>query len=379
MSDAAHFGRLLTLSKIRAVAWEHGFASLENVEKFLIDLEVLYHMRRAMPGCVVMGGLAVPFHLGRDAARLSIDVDVVAGLDAESSRLAMDRAFKDMDSTIRDAKPHKPRFPRKALPLNMYFCRYNSALDAEPREIKIDLFYGGRPGARTVHFRPPTTLLGAEVDFGVTTYDYSQMIADKLSTLAFGTIGLDAADPGVPKHIHDIASLIMSGGGGIDMSKIAAAFGRTSREESGYMQGSPPTDEKVRDSLRTFYRSLLVPSTGLKLGKAYGGRFAHFAANMLTRNRSRRQLHVTDVMLAGSLAGMVAGVLASEMTAKDATEAVNQIRTKLNKIAALSIPDRNKMARELRGAYDKKGLDYSLVKTMDPDQVYLYGFLPRPD
>ena len=336
-------------------------------------------MRRAMPGCVVMGGLAVPFHLDREASRLSIDVDVVTGLDAEGLRPAMDRAFKDMGSTIRDAKPHKPRFPRKALPLNTYFCRYNSALDTEPREIKIDLFYGGRPGARTAHFHPPTTLLGAEVDFGVTTYDHSQMIADKLSTLAFGTIGLDAADPGVPKHIHDIASLIVSGGGGIDMSKIAVAFGRTSREESGYMQGISPTDEEVHDSLRTFYRSLLVASTGLKLGKPYGGRFAHFATNMLTHSRSRRQLHVTDVMLAGSLAGMVADIRASKLVAKDATEAVNQIRTTLNKIATLSILDRNKMARELRRAYDKESLDYSLVKTMDPDQVYLYGFLPLLD
>ena len=83
---------------------------MENVEKFLIDLEVLYHMRRAMPGCVVMGGLAVPFHLDREAARVSIDVDVVTGLDAEGSRLAMDRAFKDMGGTIRDGKPHRPAF-----------------------------------------------------------------------------------------------------------------------------------------------------------------------------------------------------------------------------------------------------------------------------
>ena len=119
---------------------------MENVEKFLIDLEVLYHMRRAMPGCVVMGGLAVPFHLDREAARVSIDVDVVTGLDAEGSRLAMDRAFKDMGGTIRDGKPHRPRFPRRALPLNTYFCRYTSALDTEPREIKIGLLYARRPG-----------------------------------------------------------------------------------------------------------------------------------------------------------------------------------------------------------------------------------------
>ena len=94
---------------------------MENAEKFLIDLEVLYHMRREMPCCVAMGCMAVPFHLDREASRLSIDVDVVTGLDAEGLRLAMDRAFKDMGRTIRDAKPHKPRFPRKALPLNTHF------------------------------------------------------------------------------------------------------------------------------------------------------------------------------------------------------------------------------------------------------------------
>ena len=319
----------------------------------------------------------MPFHPDRDAAvRLSVDVDAVTGLDAAGSSRAMADAIERMGATITSAKQHKPRFPKKLLPLHTYYCRYNSALEVDEPEIKIDLFYGGRRAARTTHFDPPTALLGAEIDFGVTSYECSQLIADKLSTLAFGTIGLGAADPNVPKHVYDIASLIMSGGGRIDVSEIAASFGTTCREEASYAQGRPVANEDICGSLRTFHRSLLVPSTGLKLGASYAGRFGTFAKNMLTRGRSKSTLHVTDVMLAGILAGMVADVRASRLGAEDATETIRQIRETLKKIGPMSVADANRMARELRGAYRKGSPDYDLVKIMPPEQAYLYGLLP---
>ena len=111
----------------------------------------------------------MPFHPDRDAAvRLSVDVDAVTGLDAAGSSRAMADAIERMGATITSAKQHKPRFPKKLLPLHTYYCRYNSALEVEEPEIKIDLFYGGHRAARTTHFDPPTALLGAEIDFGVT-------------------------------------------------------------------------------------------------------------------------------------------------------------------------------------------------------------------
>ena len=379
MSGAAHLERHLDRASIEAIAKEHGFASEENIEKFLIDFEVLYHMQGAMPDCIVRGGMAVPFHLDSDAAaRLSVDVDAVTCLDAEGASRAMDDALEHMGATITSAKQHKPRSPKKFLPLHTYYCRYISALEVVEPEIKIDLFYGGRPAARTIHFDPPTTLLGVEIDFGVTTYEHSQLIADKLSTLAFGTIGLGAADPNVPKHVHDIASLIMSGGAEIDVSEIVVAFKTTCHEKVAYMQGRPTSDEDICGSLRAFHRSLLVPSTGLKLGESYAGRFGTFASNMLTRGRSKSRLHVTDVMLAGILAEMVADVRASRLVAEEATETIRQIRETLKKIGSMSVADANRLARGQRGAYRKGSPDYDLVKTMPPEQAYLYGHLPSP-
>ena len=378
MSGVAHLERYLDRAAIESIAKDYGFASRANVEKFLIDFEVLYHMQRAIPDCVVRGGMAVPFHLDRDdAVRLSIDVDAVTGLDAEGSSKAMSVAFKNMGATITRVKPHKPRSPTKLLPLHTYYCNYSSALGVKEQDIKIDLFYGGRTAARATSFRPPTTLLGIEVDFGVTAYDYSQMIADKLSTLAFGTMGLDAADPGVPKHIYDIASLIMHGRGRIEISEIVAAFEVTCREEAAYTQGRPAADADVCASLRTFHRNLLVAGTGLELDKPHAGRFATFATNMLARSKSKNRLHVTNVMLAGILAGMVADVRMSKLDAKDATETINQIRETLGRTSSMSVADGNKMARELRRAYPKDGPDHNLVKTMWADQAYLYGFLPK--
>ena len=378
MSGVVHLERHLNRVAIEAMAKKHGFARNESVEKFLIDFEVLYHMQRAMPDCVVRGGMAMPFHLDRDdAVRLSIDVDAVTELDAEGSSRAMADAFEHMGKTITHVKPHKPRSPQKLLPLHTYYCRYNSALATERPEVKIDLFYGGR-SAQTTLFRPPTALLGVEIDFGVTAYSYSQMIADKLSTLAFGTMGLDATDPGVPKHIYDIASLIMYGKDKIEVSEIASAFEVTCGEETAYMQGHPATDEDVCDTLRTFYRALLVDGTGLELDKPYAGRFATFATNMLARSKSKNHLHVTDVMLAGILAGMITDVRMSRLEAKEATATINQIRETLRRIGDMSVADNNKTAKELRRAYPKDSPDRNLVKTMKADQVYLYGLLLSP-
>ena len=124
MSGAAHLEGDLDRASIEAIAKERGFASAENVEKFLIDFEVFYHMQRAMPDCVVRGGMALPFHLDRDAAvRLSVDVDAVTGLDAAGSSRAMADAIERMGATITSAKQHKPRFSKKLLPLHTYYCR----------------------------------------------------------------------------------------------------------------------------------------------------------------------------------------------------------------------------------------------------------------
>ena len=58
MSGAARFGRYMSRPVIEGMAKDRGLAGRENAEKFLIDLEAFYHMRRAMPDCVVMGGMA---------------------------------------------------------------------------------------------------------------------------------------------------------------------------------------------------------------------------------------------------------------------------------------------------------------------------------
>lgn len=60
MSGAAHLERHLGRASIEAIAKERGFASEENVEKFLIDFEVLYHMQRAIP--TAPPGAAWPCH-----------------------------------------------------------------------------------------------------------------------------------------------------------------------------------------------------------------------------------------------------------------------------------------------------------------------------
>lgn len=375
MSGTLHFRDQLTVKGIEAVVNRHGFSSFEAAEKWIMDFEAYHLIQKFIPGCVIKGGMAVPFHLANDIpGRLSVDVDVVAPLNQADAEESMDKMFSRSTNIFMSGKLHKPQKPRKNLPLLTYFCKYKSRIDADKPEIKIDLFYSDHVHAATKKILPPSSVVGVDIDFEVDVYDYYPLIGDKLTTLAFDTIGVGATDPGVPKHVHDTASLVKSSGGSISISQVVQAFESSSKTEISYMKKSKHDLADIYANLAKFYRRLLRPSGNIGLNESYSGRFVTFGTLALGHSQRHPQMHATDVMMVSVLARALALVHENKASEAEAERIVNGMLSELDHIRGLSPADSVVKARKLRSKY-KNSTVYDRIRTSPAEQVYLHNCL----
>lgn len=138
-----HFKDILNKEHIDTIRKDPGFGYALPLEKFIMDFEMLTHIQKVIPDCVVKGGMAVPFHLhDRTLRRLSVDIDIVTGSSREEIVKAMKIVSEKLKSKVEIGKPHIPKGnSNKTLPLLTYFCDYQSSVDENP-QIKIEIFYG---------------------------------------------------------------------------------------------------------------------------------------------------------------------------------------------------------------------------------------------
>lgn len=376
MNGASRFREQLTSEGLGAIASRYGFSSLEATEKWVMDFDAYRLMRKFIPDCTVKGGMAVPFHLRSGVlGRLSVDIDAATALDREDAKKSMDDMFSDTSSIFTGKKLHRPQNPRKNLPLPTYFCNYNTVVGAKKPDVKIDLFYDDTRLATTKKISPPSSAVGVDIDFEVEVYDYYSLIGDKLTTLAFDTIGLRAADPGVPKHVYDIASLARSAGGAMSMGRLGRALEASSMIEIGYagMNGLGMSD--VYDDLTKFRRRLLRPSRGVGLDEPYTGRFSTFGTLMLGHRQRRPQMHATDVMIASVLAEALALVHRKAASETKMGQFVNNMLSDLEGIGAMSPAESGARAKKLRLRHKKNSADYDRIRASPAEHVCLYNCL----
>lgn len=374
MKDAYRLRDQLVAEVIKTKANQLGFSNFEAMEKWIMDFEACHLLRKFIPDSIIRGGMAVPFHLRDVTGRLSVDVDAVTKLGRQDTEKLAGEMFSDKTNIFSAITLHKPKDPRKNLPLLTYFCKYESVVGAQKPEIKIDLFYGATPPVPTKIIPPPSRAVGVDIDFELEVYDYYPLIGDKLTTLAFDTIGLDVTDPNVPKHIHDIASLVKFGGNSISMSQVRRAFENSSKVEITYVEKSKQDIASIYGDLANFYQRLLRPSLDLGLDKSYAGRFDTFANSMLSRSQKRPQMHTTDVMTVSVLVEALVLMHGKKISDAKAGEIVNDAVSELDRIRSMSSAESGARARELRSRHKKGGAtDYERVKTSPADQVYLYN------
>lgn len=190
----------------------NGFRDALPLEQFIMDFEVLTHIQKVIPDCVVKGGMAVPFHLQDNRLRrLSVDIDIVTAKSRDDVISAMKIVSRELKGVVDIGEPHIPQeTSNKKLPLLTYFCGYKSSINTKA-ELKIEIFYGNKMNIQSKKIKDKIEIIGVPINFLLSVYDHSSLIGDKLTTLPFNTIGINPERGlDVPKQIYDIATLLKS-------------------------------------------------------------------------------------------------------------------------------------------------------------------------
>lgn len=375
-----HFKDILNKEHIDTIRKDPGFGYALPLEKFIMDFEMLTHIQKVIPDCVVKGGMAVPFHLhDRTLRRLSVDIDIVTGSSREEIVKAMKIVSEKLKSKVEIGKPHIPKGnSNKTLPLLTYFCDYQSSVDENP-QIKIEIFYGNNMQIQSKKIKNKTEIMGLGINFPLSIYDRESLIGDKLTALPFNTIGIDhRRELDVPKQIYDIATLLKSVTGELSMEMIIDTFEKISLDETTYFKENPPTFKEMSDDLDTFSDKILITNNQIKLNPSYQGRFQKFAKEMLGNRRYPSYDHVADILLIKVMVKLILkkfNGIESEKIAKKTKQMLNKLRN----LSALEDIEKRNECKKLVSKYGKNSDEGKQMKNLLAEQAYLYDQLIQID
>ena len=370
--DGFHFQRYLTRTSLDDMAQGRNFRDSDGLEKYIMDFEILFHVLKVLPDCTVKGGMAVPFHVGGELMRLSEDIDVVTGRTREETVRAIDDLRERIEPLVDiSQQPHEPKTTSKRLPLLTYWCKYRSV--ATNPEIKLEIFYGEKESIPTQTINGGFEPMGFKVDFSVSVYDHGPLIADKLTTLAFKTIGIpESRRSDVPKQIYDIASLLKSFDGVPPIGEMADLFTSISEKESGYCPQRYHLGDIMAD-LEAFSDSLIDDK--LHLNASDQGRLESFETQLLA-SRYTKTDYVVDILLIKLFVRLIRNTMNGTQDPTAAGTTMSEVLTRLKDISDSSPANRN-WRRDIVAKYD--GLEKKRARALQSRQLYLYDCIRAAD
>ena len=371
-----NFKDILNKESIEAIRTSNGFRDSLPLEKFIMDFEVLTHIQKVLPDCVVKGGMAVPFHLhDKILRRFSVDIDIVTRRSREEVIEAMKSVSEKLKDVVEIGEPYKPKGnSNKELPLLTYFCDYQSSIDENP-QMKIEIFYGNNMKVQSKKIDTETEIIGFPINFPLSIYDHGSLIGDKLTTLPFNTIGINPErELDVPKQIYDIAALLKSITGELPMEMIIDTFEKISLDEISYFKENPPTFDDVLSDLDNFSNTILITNNQIKLNPSYQGRFDKFTTELLGNERYQGYTHVTDILLIRVIIKLILKKF-NGVELKTITEKAKQILNELSTLSQLENKDKIIEHKKLVAKYGKTSDEGKIMKNLFPEQTYLYDQL----
>lgn len=208
----------ITPERITKISKELGFRP-DITEHFLMDYLVHQRVTEGIK-CVTKGGMCMPFYQsGGTLQRLSVDIDLATKLPSSSVNSAVKLA--DNLPNVIEVKIHTPS-PR-AVPKNnlvTYDVRYKSCV-GPMSNVKVDFLYGLDIDYETRTVPAGAEIIGFEIPHEMEILTRSAMMADKIGTLAMGTIGVEERRVGeVAKQVFDVGTLL----GGATVEDISGFF-----------------------------------------------------------------------------------------------------------------------------------------------------------
>ena len=374
MSSNVHFQKYFTVDAINKISDDLHFANNVMIEKYIMNFEGFYHILKEIPDCIIKGGMAVPFHLEDiTIRRLSTDIDIVTSLNRSKVESAMKKISRHTAGILEIPDPHTPKNPTLSLPLLTYYCNYNS-LFSEDQEITIEIIHDHDNLISTKTISPIFNILGFELDFPITVYDQGSLIGDKLTTLAFNTIGLqDKRASNTPKQIYDISKLIKSLQKPLPINEICNSIEKTSSHQLSYIESPQFNFQDILDDLENFDKSLLIFKNGFMLNPTAAGRFEQFASQLLGNTSYLVQDHIADILLIKYMALLIKNRFNQSMNDENISSSSSSSLVELISIASMNANQEKELIKTLVTKHGgKKSKQGSIIKTLIADQAFLY-------
>lgn len=180
---------------------EHGFKSMERMEKFLWDLELFLQIQEKLKQRIVLkGGAAIQFYLPMEAQRTSIDIDMIFYGKKEEIEETLHFIANKFGSNEQMFvfKEYKPNKPKTALPLYTYFVDVPSVLtmkelrateeEIAKQEVKVEFIIQNESIEYVKAKGNNIFAVNSEFEYQILPLNY--LFADKLTTLGPNTIGI---------------------------------------------------------------------------------------------------------------------------------------------------------------------------------------------
>ena len=239
----------ITRDMVAQAAGNFGFRHQHVVEQLFVDFAACSCMTERLP-CTIFGGMCMHLHSEGVTQRLSRDVDIMTAATAGD----VDRSVHEVFGSMQDCQIESPspQHPHPIKNLRSYYINYESRMGGR-KSVKIDFLCDFASVLQTeeVHVR---RVLGVDRPFKARVLTVEALLADKMTTLALGGIGLpEWRLNDAPKQVYDIAALArMMGETGLSIALDTlhhAIASRIALQANG-------ADITVRDTVTAIRRSV---------------------------------------------------------------------------------------------------------------------------
>ncbi len=363
-----HFSTELEKDNIERIANKFNFTNPLYVEKFIMDFEMNYHISQRID-CLLRGGMCMPFHSELKVRRLSIDIDLLTGLDVDE----IHKAMKELDDKLPDVKikKHEPRNPYPIPNLASYYVEYDSCFD-KPETVKIDYLCGFSSNLPTQTISNEQEIIEFKIDYPVKILTRGAIIGDKITTLALEKIGLQKPKfYDIPKQIYDIATLL-KGAAENDISESLDAFITLTGFKVGIFGNGLYTTGEIIDRINSSIQGLFSFKSTLTTTDDYEGFFGSFTGTYLNRTqRYKKTQHISDVLLVWLYGIILKKFFENSISKQEAATKISSMVRSYDIILNSSVEEKKSTRKDLLNTMPELSFKKNILNGVPAEQVFV--------
>jgi len=340
-----HFEKVLEQTRINEIAEDYGFNIPENIEKFIMDFEMYYHISQEME-CIIRGGMCMPFYTNERVRRLSIDIDLITSKTVDETVVVM-KKIADMTNELKFVrKEPNQRYP---IPnLLSYDVNYQSCFKI-PDKVKVDFLCDVNIELSTKSIPSGFHILGFNIDYSPNVLSIGALIGDKLTTLAIKKIGLPERKFGdIPKQIYDIATLLKT----VDLDELKVAFD-TFKKFTDYKVQIYNIDPKfevkeITKSINDSIYGFLDCESTVTLTSISDSRYNSFKNRYLgnTGEQYKKLEHITDLLIVLLFSKLISENVDNKISSNDAASKFIQQIQEVNRLENIDDQEVRQLTRQ---------------------------------